>query len=363
MRYSRQVILPEIGSEGQKAIRATKVLCVGAGGLGCAALPYLAAAGVGQIGICDDDRVDVSNLQRQILYKTCEVGAPKAELAAANLRGLNPEVTVKVHGSRLGPDNALTLFPQYDIILDGSDNFPTKFLINDAAVRLQKPFVYGAVLGFEGQISVFMPGDGPCYRCLFGEMPGNPAANCVEAGVLGSFVGVMGAMQATECLKIAAKNPKLAPLTGRLLFLDARGWRIREFAVQKSRSCPTCSKKPEDIVLSMPEAPCATVPVPEITPKEAADLENVLFLDVREPHEWNVDRISGAVHLPLGSLLAESELDLPHEGEIVVYCRSGVRSKKALLHLQELGHANGKNLQGGYLAFEREYPARCERSM
>ncbi|HVY12505.1 MAG TPA: HesA/MoeB/ThiF family protein, partial [Alphaproteobacteria bacterium] len=228
MRYSRQVILPELGEEGQKNLLASRILCIGAGGLGCAALPYLAAGGIGKIGICDDDRVELSNLQRQVLFTTADAGKPKAALAAEKLRALNPDIQVQVHEERLSPENALRLFAEYDIILDGSDNFATKFLINDACVKLGKPWVYAAVLGFEGQVGVFQKNHGPCYRCLYNRPPQNPVANCAEAGVLGAFVGMVGALQAVEVIKLAAKRPDLPPLYGRLLSFDARTWQMRE---------------------------------------------------------------------------------------------------------------------------------------
>ncbi|MBI3420246.1 MAG: HesA/MoeB/ThiF family protein [Proteobacteria bacterium] len=365
MRYSRQIILPELGTEGQAALQKARVLCIGAGGLGCAALPYLAAAGVGTLGICDDDQVELSNLQRQVLFKTAEAGKPKAELAAAALRGLNPEIGVKVHATRLSPENALALFAEYDIILDGSDNFAAKFLINDAAAKLDKPWVYGAVLGFEGQVSVFHSKHGPCYRCLYGEAPKNPVANCAEAGVLGAFVGVVGALQAVEVLKLAAKRPQLTPLLGKLLMLDARDWQIHEMALASSPSCPICSTKPENIRLTISNNACSTFSasdpsIPEISAEDAVKLKMPFFLDVREPHEWSEGHVRAAKHIPLGTLLSQTAPELPREGDLIVYCRGGTRSKKALQHLRKLGFTNGKNLTGGFVSFSGAHPEQCE---
>jgi adenylyltransferase/sulfurtransferase len=358
MRYARQTILPEIGAEGQKRISAARILCIGAGGLGCAALPYLAAAGVGTIGICDDDRVELSNLQRQVLFKTAEVGALKAEKAAEALRALNPDIIVNAHPMRLDARNVENLFSRYDIILDGTDNFAAKFLINDAAYKLGKPWVYGAVLGFEGQVSVFENGNGPCYRCLYNEEPKNPVANCAEAGVLGAFVGSIGTMQAVEALKLAAKTEKLPTISGRLLMIDARNWQWRDYALEKAALCPTCSKNHCEVHL-MTNDPNA---VPEITAAEAAQLKTPVFLDVREPDEWDEGHIPGAMHIPVGTLLADSAPNVPRDAELVVYCRSGGRSKRALQHLQTLGYTNGKNMVGGFTSWSQVNPARTERA-
>jgi molybdopterin/thiamine biosynthesis adenylyltransferase/rhodanese-related sulfurtransferase len=361
MRYSRQTILPEIGVEGQSNLKASRILCIGAGGLGCAALPYLAAAGVGQIGIVDDDRVDVSNLQRQVLFKTDDVGGAKAELAAKALRGLNPEIQVKAYPTRLTAENAVQLFTDYDIILDGSDNFPTKFLINDAAVKLNKPWIYAAVLGFEAQVSVFVPGHGPCYRCLYAKPPESAIPNCAEAGVLGAFVGVVGTMQAVEAVKLASKSTLLTAITGRLLTLDARDWQWREFTVKRNSSCPVCSN-PEEVRLVMSDNACATTApgpaVPEITADEAGKLENAVFLDVREPHEWDEGHVPDALHIPVGTLLTQNAPEVPRDKELVVYCRGGTRSKKALAYLQTLGFTNGKNMIGGFISWEKTNPER-----
>jgi adenylyltransferase/sulfurtransferase len=360
MRYARQTILPEIGAEGQKHLSAAKVLCIGAGGLGSAALPYLAAAGIGTIGICDDDVVELSNLQRQVLFDTADTGKKKATRAAEALAALNPETNLVAHDVRLSAENALQLFAQYEIIMDGSDNFPTKFLINDAAVKLRKPWVYGAVLSFAAQVTSFTP-NGPCYRCLYSEPPSSHVQNCAEAGVLGAVVGVAGTMQAVEVLKLAVKSPALPPLNGRLLTLDAHDWQWRSYAVERNPACPICSKNPEEVRLTMTNTTCATDAVPEITVQEAATLKNAVFVDVREPHEWDEGHVPDATHIPLGTLLENTAPELPRDTQMVVYCRGGTRSKRALQYLQTLGFTNGKNLVGGFMAWSREVPERCSK--
>jgi molybdopterin/thiamine biosynthesis adenylyltransferase/rhodanese-related sulfurtransferase len=363
MRYSRQTILPEIGVEGQSNLKASRILCIGAGGLGCAALPYLAAAGVGTLGIVDNDRVDVSNLQRQVLFKTNDVGGAKAELASQALRGLNPEIQVRAYPTRLTADNAAQFFADYDIILDGSDNFATKFLINDAAVKLNKPWIYAAVLGFEAQVSVFVPGQGPCYRCLYAKPPESAIPNCAEAGVLGAFVGVVGTLQAVEAIKLATKSTALSSIAGRLLTLDARDWQWREFAVKRNSSCPVCSN-PDEVRLVMSDNACATntpgPAVPEITAEDAGQLKNAVFLDVREPHEWDAGHVPGALHIPVGTLLTQNAPEVPRDKELVVYCKGGTRSRKALAYLQTLGFTNGKNMTGGFISWEKTNPERVD---
>jgi adenylyltransferase/sulfurtransferase len=362
-RYARHLVLPEVGIEGQRRLRRSSVLLVGAGGLGSPAALYLAAAGVGRIGIVDFDLVEESNLQRQILHDTAAVGRPKLESARARLAALNPHVRVETHSAALTRDNALELLGGYDVVVDGTDNFETRYLTNDACFFLKKPNVYGSVFRFEGQASVFWPDrGGPCYRCLYPQPPPpGLVPSCAEGGVLGILPGVVGGIQATEALKILLAAGE--PLVGRLLLYDALAMRFDEVALRRDPGCPLCS--PNATIHELQDYPafCGTgrggdgEPVEEIT---AAELKRRLdagepleILDVREPHEWEICRIPGARLVPLGSL-AERLHELDPSRLYVLQCRSGRRSAWAVSLLRQAGFRYALNLRGGVLAWARE---------
>jgi len=364
LRYSRHLIMPEVGMEGQLKLKQAKVLCIGTGGLGAPLGLYLAAAGVGRLGIVDFDNVDLTNLQRQILFSSTDVGRPKTEAAAERLRNLNPDIRIDSYETPLTSENALDLFRDYDIIVDGTDNFPTRYLVNDACILLKKPNVYGSIFRFEGQISIFGYPDGPCYRCLYPEPP--PAGlvpSCAEGGVLGVLPGIVGAIQAAETLKLIIGKGE--PLVGRLLLLDALTMRFRELKLRKNAECPVCGNHPtvtklidyaEFCGIRGEEAPARPSTVPEITPRELKarlDRGDDLFvLDVREPHEYQICNLGGYL-IPLGDLSRRaSELDSSRE--IVAHCRSGKRSAEAAEFLRKAGFRKVTNLKGGILAWSDE---------
>jgi adenylyltransferase/sulfurtransferase len=363
-RYSRHLILPEVGMEGQKKLKAGSVLCIGAGGLGSPAALYLAAAGVGRIGLVDFDAVDSSNLQRQILHGTPDVGRPKLQSAKDRLGALNPEVRVETYETRLTSQNALELFRGYDVTLDGTDNFATRYLVNDACVLLGIPNAYGSIFRFEGQASVFATKNGPCYRCLYPEPPPpGLVPSCAEGGVLGVLPGVIGTIQATESIKLILGSG--STLVGRLLLYDAWGMRFRELKLRRDPECPVCGDKPTIKQLIDYEEFCGVKPVanqaagsgvPETTVEElkARMDSNAPFylLDVREPHEFQIARIPGSTLIPLGQLGSRyGELPPASSGkEIIVHCKSGMRSAKAVGMLKEKG-IEAKNLKGGILAW------------
>jgi sulfur-carrier protein adenylyltransferase/sulfurtransferase len=360
-RYARHLIMPEVTIEGQRRLKRSSVLLVGAGGLGSPAALYLAAAGVGRIGIVDFDVVDESNLQRQVLHDTTWIGRPKLESAQARLAALNPHVRVEAHAAALTRDNALDLLAGYDVVVDGTDNFETRYLTNDACYFLKKPNVYGSIFRFEGQASVFWPDRGPCYRCLYPEPPPpGLVPSCAEGGVLGVLPGVVGGIQATEALKILLGVGE--PLVGRLLLYDALAMRFDEVRLRRDPACPLCS--PVATIRELQDYPafCGTgrgeeAAVEEIGARELARRldagEELEIIDVREPHEWSICRIEGARPLPLGSLAARlSELDPART--YVLHCRSGVRSAKAIDLLRQAGFRRVLNLRGGILAWARE---------
>ena len=361
-RYSRHLIMPEVTIEGQRRLKRSSVLLVGAGGLGSPAALYLAAAGVGRIGIVDFDVVDESNLQRQILHDTGWIGRPKLESAAARLHALNPHVRVETHATALTRDNALELLAGYDVVVDGTDNFETRYLTNDACYFLKKPNVYGSIFRFEGQASVFWPDRGPCYRCLYPEPPPpGLVPSCAEGGVLGILPGVIGGIQATEAIKIVLGVGE--PLVGRLLLYDALAMRFEELKLRRNPECPLCSEKATIRELQDYPAFCGTgrgaeeEPVEEIGARELKRRldagEDLDLVDVREPHEWAICRLEGARLLPLGSL-AEHLHELDSARTSVLYCRSGARSAKALGLLRKAGFRRVLNLRGGVLAWARE---------
>ena len=363
-RYSRHLLLPEVGLEGQQRLKAARALCVGAGGLGSPAALYLAAAGVGTIGLVDFDTVDASNLQRQIIYGTPDVGRPKIEAAAERLRAINPNVAIEPHGARLTSGNALDILARYDVILDGSDNFATRYLVNDACVLLKKPNAYGSVFRFEGQASVFATSTGPCYRCLYPEPP--PAGlipSCAEAGVLGVLPGIIGTIQATEALKLILGIGE--PLIGRFLIYDALRLRFRELKLARDPECPVCGTRPTIRELLDYDVVCGAgdgaegddqmfgARVPEVTAtalKSMLERGEVFLLDVREPGEARICSIPGATLIPMGEVPRRlSELDPGRQ--TVVHCRSGVRSAKVVAFLSEQGFKNVRNMKGGILAW------------
>lgn len=356
VRYSRHLLLPEVGLEGQRKLKAARVLLVGAGGLGSPAALYLAAAGVGTLGIVDFDRVDITNLHRQLLHGTSDVGRSKLESAVDRLREVNPHVTVEPHEMRLSSANALELFRQYDLVVDGTDNFQTRYLVNDACVLTGRPNVYGSIFRFDGQVSVFCTADGPCYRCIYREPP--PAGmvpSCAEGGVLGILPGIVGILQATEAIKLILGIGE--PLIGRLNLVDSLGARQRTVKIKRDPTCPACGTRElqalidYDLFCGISNAP-AESPVLEITPTElAAKLarqDDFVLLDVRDPHEYAIARIPGARLVPLGGF-ADAIPTLDRETDIVIHCRSGARSAKAVRQLQAAGFTRVWNVVGGIL--------------
>ena len=344
LRYSRHLIMPEVGMEGQQKLKAARVLCVGTGGLGSPLALYLAAAGVGTLGLVDFDVVDYTNLQRQIIHSTADVGRKKLDSAADKLSALNPFVNLRTFDTRLSSENALELFRDFDIIADGTDNFPTRYLVNDACVLTGKPNVYGSIFRFEGQASVFATEDGPCYRCLYPEPPPpGLVPSCAEGGVLGILPGLVGVMQATEVIKLILGVGE--PLIGRLLLIDALGMKFRELKLRKNPDCPVCGIRGEEKPVSngVPE-----IQVEEL--KRRLDAKEDLFvLDVREPHEYQICNIGGHL-IPLNDLPKRvSELDSSRE--IVVHCKMGGRSAKAVAFLQQAGFTKIHNLAGGITAW------------
>jgi len=363
-RYARHLIMPEVGLEGQKRLKAARVLAVGAGGLGSPLALYLAAAGVGTIGLVDFDVVDDSNLQRQILYGTADVGRPKLAAAAARLRDLNPNVEVVTLEERLTSANALSVVRDFDVVADGTDNFPTRYLVNDACVLTGKPNVYASIFRFEGQASVFWAQKGPCYRCLYAEPPPpGLVPSCAEGGVLGVLPGLLGTIQATETIKLLLGAGE--PLIGRLLLVDALSMRFRELKLRKNPDCVICGPRPTVTRLidyetfcgvgaaeSSPVVSSAVVALrsDEVSVEDLKGMrdrgESFVLVDVREPREWAISDLSDSVKIPLGSLPQSLE-KLAKEDEIVVYCRTGGRSGNAVQFLQRMGFAKAKNLVGG----------------
>ncbi len=363
-RYRRHLTLPEVGVEGQRKLLAGRVLLIGAGGLGCPLAQYLAAAGVGTLGLIDHDRVEASNLQRQVLYGTADIGRPKVEVAAERIRAQNPDVQVIAHAVRLTSENALALLADWDVIVDGSDNFPTRYLTNDACVLLGKPNVHGAIFRFDGQASVFDSRSGPCYRCLFPEPPPPGAVpSCAEGGVLGVLPGLVALIQATETLKLLTGIGE--SLCGRLLQIDALRMAFREFRIQKDPKCAACGEQPtltklidyEDFC-GMPSQSKSGANLRETTPRELqaarASGEEVLLIDVREPSEHTRANIDWAKLVPLGQLEARlAELDAWRRKRVVIHCHHGGRSARACAFLSEQGFERVENLAGGIDAWSQ----------
>jgi len=363
-RYRRHLSLPEVGVDGQRKLLGGRVLLVGAGGLGCPLAQYLAAAGVGTLGLVDHDRVEASNLQRQVLYGTADVGRPKVEVAAERIRAQNPDVRVVAHAVRLTSENALALLADWDVIVDGSDNFPTRYLVNDACVLLGKPNVHGSIFRFDGQASVFDSRVGPCYRCLYPEPPPPGAVpSCAEGGVLGVLPGLVALIQASETLKLVLGIGD--SLCGRLLQIDALGMEFREFRIQKDPKCPACGEQPTLTQLidyegfcGMPKHDEAALALRETTAQELAAArkrgEELLLLDVREPSEHARAKIEGAKLVPLGQLETRAkELEAWRHKRIVIHCHHGGRSARACALLREQGFEHVENLAGGIDAWSQ----------
>jgi len=361
LRYSRHLIMPEVGMDGQLKLKAAKVLLVGAGGLGAPLGMYLAAAGIGRIGIVDFDVVDFTNLQRQIIHGTKDVGRKKLDSAAETMQDINPYVQIDKYEVPLTSDNALDIIKDYDMVIDGTDNFPTRYLVNDACVLLKKPNVYGSIFRFEGQATVFACGDGPCYRCLYPEPPPpGLVPSCAEGGVLGILPGMIGIVQATEAVKLILGTGE--PLIGRLLLYDALAMRFRELKLRRNPECPVCGDHPTVTKLIDYQEFCGfgrgEEPVVEtsgdIDPTEVKEKidrgDDFVLIDVREPHEYQICNIPSAKLIPLGELPKRVN-ELNTTDEIVAHCKSGMRSAKAVEFLKQAGFKRIRNMKGGILAW------------
>jgi molybdopterin/thiamine biosynthesis adenylyltransferase/rhodanese-related sulfurtransferase len=372
-RYSRHLILPEVGLAGQKKICSTSVLCIGAGGLGSPIAMYLAAAGIGKLGIVDFDSVDFSNLQRQIIHSTADVGRPKGESAQETIKGINPNVEVVLYNTRLSAENAMEIIAPYDIVVDGTDNFPTRYLTNDACVLLKKANVYGSIFRFEGQASVFAPHlGGPCYRCLYPEPPPpGMVPSCAEGGVLGVLPGIIGCIQATEILKLALG--KGSSLVNRLLLFNALDMKFRELKLRRDPKCPLCGENPTITGLVDYNQFCGILPepaVPASNPDEVTVQEmkralddpklGIHVVDVREPDEYQIAHVDGVPLIPL-SVLSRRFTELNPNQQIYIHCKSGVRSLKALAFLREQGFKHLKSVKGGITAWAEEIDPRVAR--
>lgn len=348
-RYQRQIVLDEIGEDGQEKLSAARILCIGAGGLGAPCLLYLAAAGIGQIGIADFDRIDESNLQRQILYDTADVGAQKAQKAAERLKALNPQIDIHTYEEGLHAGNIEDLFKNYDLIVDGTDHFEAKFLINDACVKFGKPWIYGAINRFEAQVSLFNPEHGPCYRCLYPHKPREVILNCAEAGVIGAVAGIAGTSQALQAIQHIVGHESFETLQGRLWILDGKTMQTKLLSLAKDPDCPVCSKLKEDISLTYQQPVCSSIR--EISAAEAKTYDGIL-IDVRELEEWNEGHAEGAQHLALSELMAgHVPSDLSKDRDLVLYCRKGKRSLQAAEILKAKGYENVISVAGGYEAW------------
>jgi adenylyltransferase/sulfurtransferase len=375
-RYSRHLILPEVGMEGQKKLKAAKVLCVGTGGLGSPLALYLAAAGVGTIGLVDFDVVDSSNLQRQIIHSTADIGRPKIDSAEEKLKGLNPFIKIVKFETMLTSANALDIIRQFDVVADGTDNFQTRYLVNDACVLTGKPNAYGSIFRFEGQASVFATKDGPCYRCLYPEPPPpGLVPSCAEGGVLGILPGLVGVIQATEAIKLILGVGE--PLVGRLLLVDALHMNFRQLKLRKNPDCPVCGDHPTVTELIDYDQFCGIAPPPPVPAAPAREIngvpqlsvtdfkrkqdagEDIYLLDVREPHEFQIANLGGHL-IPLGELPSRVH-ELDRKREIVVHCKMGGRSQKAAEILKRAGFENIHNLAGGITAWSDEVDHRVAK--
>ncbi len=366
MRYSRHLIIPDVATAGQKRLKNAKVLCVGAGGLGSPALMYLAAAGVGTLGIVEFDTVDESNLQRQIIHGQSDVGRSKAESARDSVKQINPLIDVVVHETRLDNDNVMEIFSQYDLIVDGTDNFATRYMVNDAAYLLGKPYVWGSIYRFDGQASVFWPEHGPCYRCLYPEPPPpGMVPSCAEGGVLGVLCASIGSIQVTEAIKVLTGIGD--PLVGSLMVYDALEMTYRKVKVRKDPECPLCGKNPTITELIDYETFCgvlsdeaqeaaagSTILATELKDMIEGD-EQIFLVDVREPAEYEIVKIPGSVLIPKGEILNGSALaSLPQDKKVVMYCKTGIRSAEALAAVKAAGFGNAVHVQGGVIAWANQ---------
>ena len=367
-RYSRHLIIPDVGMAGQKRLKNAKVLCVGAGGLGSPALMYLAAAGVGTLGIVEFDIVDESNLQRQIIHGQSDVGRSKAESAKASVQEINPLITVNVHEAHLNSDNVMELFSQYDLIVDGTDNFATRYLVNDACVLLGKPYVWGSIYRFEGQAAVFWAEYGPCYRCLYPEPPPpGMVPSCAEGGVLGVLCASIGSIQVTEAIKVLTGMGD--PLVGGLMTYDALDMAYRKVRIRKDPNCAVCGEHPTVTELIDYDAFCGSISLEaaeaaadstitvfdleRMYEEKAAGERDFVVIDVREPAEWDIVHIEGALLLPKGRFLDGSALgELPHDKQIVLHCKSGIRSAECLAIVKGAGFADAVHLGGGIIMWQ-----------
>jgi sulfur-carrier protein adenylyltransferase/sulfurtransferase len=372
-RYSRHLILPEVGMEGQRKLKAAKVLCVGTGGLGSPMAFYLAAAGIGTLGLVDFDVVDASNLQRQIIHSTKDIGRKKLDSAEEKLLALNPALNVVKHETMLSSANALEILKDYDIVADGTDNFPTRYLVNDACVLLGKPNVYGSIFRFEGQASVFATEEGPCYRCLYPEPPPpGLVPSCAEGGVLGILPGLVGVVQATEVIKLILGNGQ--PLIGRLLLVDALNMRFRELKLRKNPDCPVCGTHPTVTQLIDYEQFCGIMPetpqessvkngIPQMSVKELKQKldagEDFQLIDVREPYEVKIAEIGGKL-IPQNDV-PQRLAEIDRDREVVVHCRSGARSQRIAEFLKQNGYTQVSNLAGGILAWSDEIDPKVQK--
>jgi adenylyltransferase/sulfurtransferase len=364
-RYSRHLIIPDVAMDGQKRLKNARVLCVGAGGLGSPALMYLAAAGVGTLGIVEFDTVDESNLQRQIIHGQSDIGRPKAESARDSIQEINPYVNVVIHNEALANDNVFEIFEQYDLIIDGTDNFATRYLVNDAAVLLHKPYVWGSIYRFDGQASVFWAENGPCYRCLYPEPPPpGMVPSCAEGGVLGVLCASIGAIQVTEAIKLLTGVGE--PLVGRLMVYDALEMTYRTVKVRKDPNCALCGENPtvtglidyDDFCGAVSEEASEAAAGSTITTRELKDWidagKSIELIDVREPAEYEIVKIPGSTLIPKGDILSGAALSsLPQDRQLVLYCKSGVRSAEALAAVKAAGFKDAVHVQGGVVSWVR----------
>jgi adenylyltransferase/sulfurtransferase len=365
-RYSRHMIIPDVGMAGQKRLKNAKVLCVGAGGLGSPALMYLAAAGVGTLGIVDFDTVDESNLQRQIIHGQSDIGKPKAESAAETIREINPLVNVIIHNEALSNDNVMEIFAGYDLIVDGTDNFATRYMVNDAAVFLHKPYVWGSIYRFDGQASVFWADKGPCYRCLYPEPPPpGMVPSCAEGGVLGVLCASVGSIQVTEAIKLITGIGE--PLVGALTVYDALEMSYRKIKVRKDPNCAVCGENPtvtglidyDDFCGAVSDEAANATRGSTITARELKDWldagKSIELVDVREPNEYEIVAIPGSKLIPKDRILSGAALaDLPQDRQLVLYCKSGVRSAEALAAVKNAGFRDAVHVQGGVVAWVKQ---------
>ena len=365
-RYSRHLIIPDVAVSGQKRLKNAKVLCVGAGGLGSPALMYLAAAGVGTLGIVDFDTVDESNLQRQIIHGQSDIGRPKAESAAASVHEINPYVNVVIHNTALSNDNVFEIFEQYDLIVDGTDNFATRYMVNDACVLLHKPYVWGSIYRFDGQASVFWADQGPCYRCLYPEPPPpGMVPSCAEGGVLGVLCASIGSIQVTEAIKVITGIGE--PLVGRLMVYDALEMAYRKIKVRKDPNCAVCGENPtvtslidyEDFCGAVSDEASAAVVGSTISVNDLDEWmkseKPIHLVDVREPAEYEIVKIPGSILIPKGDILSGQALaSLPQDRQIVLYCKTGIRSAEALAAVKAAGFKDAVHVHGGVAAWQRQ---------